>query len=483
MIQGGIAGLQGLFRQHLSAGWHRLQQTFVSIIQCGIAAGLAYLVVEDLLGHDSPFFAPMASIIVLSANVQGRTRRSIELLIGVAIGVGAGDVFVRTFGTGIWQMIIMVWLALLLATMIDRSPLVYTQAALGAVLIATILPPGSGGGAERMFDAFIGGLVGIVVAGLMPSSPLKRARMEVSRVLELTAKVLEDVAEGLKTQQGELITDALKKARGSQAAINAMLLRAQEEQEQLNVSPFLWHHQRRLNSLQRILNPVDNAMRNTRVLARRAVLLAEDNDEVSPAQIRFIQELADITKDLSELYTTRGDLEESLIIPESTKSLRQIGRQLGEEVIQGRVLSAMVIFAQTRSITVDLLVICGMSRQSALACLMPTSKHPAVPSEIAHRAEHIREFTLLDADPDRPATQPMPAIDLFGEDEEEGDYYPPVGQFPAVTDATATNDPTASEQPALKQKKKRKTTPDGLLPPTNVHDAFDAIDNGKSRGK
>ncbi|MDO4929218.1 MAG: FUSC family protein [Corynebacterium sp.] len=450
-------------RNYVRSGLLRLRQTYMAILQCGVAAGLAYYLLNEIMGHDRPFFAPMAAVIVLSASIQGRVRRSVELVIGVAIGVGAGDVFVSTFGTGALQMIIMVWISLVIATLIDKSPLVYTQAALGAVLIATILPPGSGGGIERMFDAFMGGLVGIVIAALIPSSPLKKARLEVSRVLDMTATVLENVAQGLKNRDGKLINDALKDARGSQAAINVMLLRAQEEEEQIAVSPLLWRHHRRLTSLQRILNPVDNAMRNTRVLARRAVLLAEDDDEVSHAQITIIEELADIAHDLSKLYTTTDDIDKGVAIPELTKRLRHVGRQLDEDIVSGNVLSAVVIFAQTRSITVDLLVICGMSRQSALATLIPTSKHPGVPSEIAHRAEHIRAIRMLDADPDRPATVPMAAI---------RSDHPAVEEFSAVKD----NGTTSTQPP-----KTAAVHGEGDQEEENVHDSFDDLQSHKSK--
>ena len=46
------------------------------------------------------------------------------------------------------------------------------------------------------------------------------------------------------------------------------------------------------------------------------------------------------------------------------------------------VLSAYAVLAQTRSIIVDLLMVCGMSRESAVAQLVPTSKHPAYPPEV-----------------------------------------------------------------------------------------------------
>ena len=45
------------------------------------------------------------------------------------------------------------------------------------------------------------------------------------------------------------------------------------------------------------------------------------------------------------------------------------------------VLSAYAILAQTRSLIVDLLMVCGMSNESALAALVPTSMTPKVEPE------------------------------------------------------------------------------------------------------
>ncbi|HMT50013.1 MAG TPA: aromatic acid exporter family protein, partial [Dietzia sp.] len=36
----------------------RLGYAFLPILQCGLAAGLAWFIALDLLGHPAPFFAP-----------------------------------------------------------------------------------------------------------------------------------------------------------------------------------------------------------------------------------------------------------------------------------------------------------------------------------------------------------------------------------------------------------------------------------------
>ncbi|MDX5312696.1 MAG: aromatic acid exporter family protein, partial [Rhodococcus sp. (in: high G+C Gram-positive bacteria)] len=44
-------------------------------------------------------------------------------------------------------------------------------------------------------------------------------------------------------------------------------------------------------------------------------------------------------------------------------------------------LSATVVFAQIRSLIVDLLQVAGLKRISAIATLPPTVEHPAYPPE------------------------------------------------------------------------------------------------------
>lgn len=373
----------GLAQKFLLPRIDRLRRNWLIIFQTAIAAGLAYFLCHDVLGHEQPFFAPMAVVIVLGITGGDRLRKAIELDLGVAIGVGMGDLLVRQFGTGTWQMPLLVALGAACGLFIDRSVLVYTQAALGAVLIGTIMPPGTSGGLERMFDAFIGGLVGVAVIALIPRSPLKNGRDEVGKVLALTGQTLADVASCMRNQDAQGVHYALQQARGSQGTINNMIAAAAEGKEFTTVSPLLWQQKQAMASLLRVLNPVDNAMRNTRVLARRAEVLLNDQDQVTDQQIMAIEELGRIADQLSKVYR-HGSLEdEQKLRPALVTQLKQIGATSGVAAAgPDAVLSSLVILGQIRSLTVDLLVICGYSRRSAVACLQPTSAHPAEPPEI-----------------------------------------------------------------------------------------------------
>lgn len=358
----------------------RLQTKWFYILQVAIAAGAAYWAAHVVFEHDIPFFAPMATIIVLSTTGGERFRRSVELVVGVSLGVGLGDLIIANIGSGTWQIAVAVGIAIALGTFIDRSVLLANQAGFASVLVATISPPGSADGIERMTDAFIGGVVGLIVIGLFPESPLRAGRREIARLMGITSNVLRDVAAALHSGDIIVIRHALQNVRGTQGRINNMIAATKTGEENLSVSPILWRQRGKIRSLKRILHPVDNAIRNTRVLARRALVLSEDNDTVSEEQIAIISELSDIAAELERLFEGADRGHE--VMPQLINRLRKLGSRVGLEIAEGRVLSAQVILGQSRSIIVDLLQICGLSRKSAAAVLRPTSQHPAQPPEI-----------------------------------------------------------------------------------------------------
>ncbi|AKA97472.1 Fusaric acid resistance protein-like [Corynebacterium ulcerans] len=365
----------------------RLRSNWIYVIQAGLAAGLSYWVGLHLFGHEQPFFAPMATVIVLSTTGGERFRRSFELVLGVSIGVGLGDVLIALVGSGVWQISVAVALSIVLGTVADKGVLVANQASFAAVLIATILPPGTSGGTDRMLDALVGGLVGIAVIALIPDSPLRSGRREIANILGVMVVVQRKVANALRTGDADAIADALVLARGTQGHINQMIAAANMGKETIQASPLLWAQRRRIRSMMRILNPVDNAMRNTRVLARRALVICEDQDEVSDQQIELIETLACVSERLSNLYFGTTEVSENAEVPKLVGILREAGARSGLDVAEGRVLSAQAVLAQTRSLIVDLLQICGQSRRSAVEVLAPTSEHPATVRKIWNDGE------------------------------------------------------------------------------------------------
>ncbi|WKD58220.1 hypothetical protein CAPI_08465 [Corynebacterium capitovis DSM 44611] len=362
----------------------RVRKRLLPITQIAIAAGFAFWIASHVFAHTRPFFAPISVVIVIGMTGGERINKAVDISLGCVLGVLVGDLLFARLGSGGWQISVVVAGSLLIASFFSKSQLVNNQVAIGSILIATILPPGGEvTGIDRTVDAFIGSAVALLTLALIPQWPVARARAEIGRVLGLVSSVLDDVADGLRTGEEGKIEDALEAIRGTQDDIDKMSSAVRSGKESATLSPLLWSSRRYLSSLARVIPPTDQAVRTTRVLARRAHVLCEDNDSVSEKQIEVIDELARVCLELSEIFD--GDLRntQATAIPKAVSELRVLGQQVGLNALEpDAVLSAYAILAQSRSLVVDLLQVCGMSRESAVAVLVPTSTTPKYPSEI-----------------------------------------------------------------------------------------------------
>src|SRR5690348_980842 len=114
----------------------RVRGSLPHAVQAGVAAGVAWLLAHDVVGHKSPFFAPIAAVIVLGASVGQRLRRAVELVLGVALGILVGDALIYFIGTGPGQIAAVVALAILVAVFVGGSATLIGQAGSSAVLVA-----------------------------------------------------------------------------------------------------------------------------------------------------------------------------------------------------------------------------------------------------------------------------------------------------------------------------------------------------------
>ncbi len=306
-------------------------------------------------------------------------RRSVELVCGVTVGIGIGDLIISFIGSGPWQIALVVAMAMGTAVALNSGPIFSMQAGNSAVLVATLIPPGGSGGVDRMVDALVGGLVGIAVVAVIPTHPVRRARREAANVLATAADVLRKVETGLVENNPKPIEAALREARATQSAIDAMRTNISGGKEISRISPLYWNSRPRLERLTAAADPIDNAMRNTRVLARRSLSLVRDDEILDPRLVRRIDELADAVDVLKAMVLAEpGEKPDQA---EAARVLRSVAREMKPDQVQGAGLSATVVFAQIRSLIVDLLQVAGLKRISAIATLPPTVEHPAYPPE------------------------------------------------------------------------------------------------------
>lgn len=363
----------------LRAAWTRLRLSALPIIQCALGAALAWFVAHQIVGHAQPFFAPTAAVVSIGISFGARLRRSIELVVGVAVGIGIGDLFITRAGTGIWQIALVVAVAMALAVFLDGGSIITMQAAGSAVLVATLLPPSAGGGLSRMIDALVGGLVGVVIVAAIPLHPVRRAREHAAEVLGVMSKSLTDCAEGLLEQDPEKLRAALDAVRATQPQIDALRSTLEGGREISRISPLYWNSRARLERIKATADPLDNAVRNTRVLLRRSLTLVRDDEILDARLIDEVEKLGQAVDVVRRMML--ADPGEQPDQAEAARVLRTVAKGARPELVEGSGLSAHVVFAQVRSTVVDLMQVCGMKRISAMALLPPTVPTPYVKPE------------------------------------------------------------------------------------------------------
>ncbi|MFI1463732.1 FUSC family protein [Nocardia carnea] len=362
--------------ERLRRSWTRLRLSAVPILQCSVAAALAWFLAKDVVGHPLPFFAPMAAIVSIGTAFGARLRRSLELVVGVALGIGVGDLFISQVGTGVWQIALVVAAAMALAIFLDGGPIIGIQASGSAVLVATLMPPESGAGLSRMVDALIGGLVGVVVVAALPLHPVRRAREQAAAILGVVGKSLTDCGQGLLEQDPGKIREALSAVRATQQQLDSLRKSLEGGREVIRISPLYWNSRGRLERLRAAADPLDNAVRNTRVLLRRSLTLVRDDEILNPGLIDEVERLAEAVDVVRRMVLAdRGEQPDRA---EAARALRSVAKQARPELVAGAGLSSHVVFAQIRSTLVDLMQVCGVQRISAMALLPPTVPNPYV---------------------------------------------------------------------------------------------------------
>ncbi|MEB3371111.1 FUSC family protein [Saccharopolyspora mangrovi] len=358
----------GRLREELSRRLRRLLRTGVPIVQCAVAAGVAWFLAHDIVGHAAPFFAPIAAVISLGVSLGQRMRRALELVVGVSIGIGVGDVLISVIGSGPWQIALVVALAMSTAVLLDSGGVIVLQAASSSVLVATLLPPATSGGLTRMLDAVVGGLVGFAVAALLPANPLAVAHRNGRVVLGALADALRGVASAVARQDASMAADVLAKARKSHKSVEEFRAALEAGAEIARFAPIRWRRRGDLERYETAATPIDRALRNTRVLARRALAALRDGEPVPRPLPGMLEELA------GTVVLLRDELASGKDPLQARESARSVAKKSTVELLGEGDFSMQVVVLQVRSIAVDLLQASGLTRNEAMAALPPL--HP-----------------------------------------------------------------------------------------------------------
>jgi uncharacterized membrane protein YgaE (UPF0421/DUF939 family) len=350
-------------RSSMQARWRRLSQRSWHIGQSAVAAAVAWLLAQHVLGHPAPFFAPVVAIVSLGTSFGQRLRRVAEVTVGVAVGVGIGDLFVRWVGTGAWQIAAVVVIAMSAAVLLDAGTLIVTQAGVQSVVVTTLLP-NPHAGLSRWLDAVMGGAVAIVAATVVPRAPLRRPRREAANVVAVLADLLREAARSAEDGDLERAVATLQRARDDESSLADLRAAAAEGLDVVQSSPFRRRREPDVRRIADLVVPLDRALTNARVLVRRSVTLARNATPLPPQYVDLVERLASAV-DVIESELRQGRM------PIAARDPLVAVAQASAAVPRSQELSAEVILAQVRSIVVDLLQAVGVDGDDALALVPP----------------------------------------------------------------------------------------------------------------
>jgi uncharacterized membrane protein YgaE (UPF0421/DUF939 family) len=345
----------------------RLHGTWAPIAQTAVAAGVAWFIARVVFGHPAPYFAPASAVISLGVARGQPRRRAVELVAGVAVGIGIADVLSRLLGTGAIQIGVVVALAMAAAVLLGGGTILVNQAAVSAILVLT-LPKAAGQGAvpERFVDALIGGAVALAIGQvLFPRNPLTLLASTGQPILDAVVRAFGEVADALEAGDLELAEAALMRLRSLDRQITEFYDALAVARETAWLSP---PHRRARGQLRLYADAsgaVDLLVRNARTVARAAITAIRRKSDPDRGLIDAIRDLA----------KAAGGLGEQLADPAlgvATRRLAEASAHRATGVLARRHdLSTSVLVGQVRATAFDLLRGSGLDAEAARAAIGP----------------------------------------------------------------------------------------------------------------
>ncbi|MGC5332238.1 FUSC family protein [Micromonospora sp. DT62] len=329
-------------------------------MQAGVAAALAWVVAHQLLRIEEPTFAPGAAVAVIGASLAKRARRTVELLLGIGVGIAAGDLLIALIGTGAWQTGVIVFLAITGAAAARGTGLLMTQAGATAVLVATLTPANPDLELPRAINALVGGLVGLfVMLILAPLNPLRTIRRVAGSALDLFAGQMTACAEALANGDAHRAEILLKQMRNSETKLMQLREAMSAAEEVVQFSPLRWRRRQTVYAYRDGVEHMERAYRNSRTLVRRAGTALRDAEPVPPDLPAAVEEYGTAVRLLHRAYLAGEEP-----VQARERVLRAV-RLAGEACRHEIGFSGTIAVSQLRIVANELLRATGMRRDEA----------------------------------------------------------------------------------------------------------------------
>lgn len=325
------------------------------MLRLALAVSLSLMIAVNLLHHEQAFFAPIAAAITVLVGQGVRVHTAFELVVGVAVGVLIGELFVLGIGRGWWQIGVVVALAVGVATLAGLSGMALNQSATSSALLVAVIPV-SGAmspAVTRFIDALIGGVCGLIMSILIVRDPVRDIDRDVKNVLRKLSDALATTGLALQLGDADMSDRALRAARGAQPEVETMLATATSATEVARLSPLRWHRRGVVQSYVATVSDLDNAIRDVRVLARRSSTLLRHGEQVPEHMPEAVDQLS------TAMAMFSSDLSEREAFDQTRSHLLSAARTATSAVAGTATINSAAVAAQVRALAADLLQAMG----------------------------------------------------------------------------------------------------------------------------
>ena len=345
-------------------GLEQVRPTLWPTIQTAAAAGIAWELCVRLLDHPRPIFAPIVAIVAMGFTAGRRGRAAVLLVVGVAIGIGIGDVLVRVLDRGGIEVAVVVLVAMTLTLFLTREPLVVVQAGISAALLVGVDRQSDGLAPDRLEDALVGAGVAVLIAVvLFPINPVKSIRDRVEPVFATLDRGLADAAMALRENRME----PADQARARRADERALLDAVDTARSAVRIAPRRRRAQGRVDELAAAAWHLDPIVRGTRTIAGAAHRVVREGGAPRPDLAAALDALAVALRSLRAWLETGTDHVRTEVRRDATRAAAT-GAALDAEGIGPATIAHLV-----QALSTEILRATGLDAAGAQARLSGTS--------------------------------------------------------------------------------------------------------------
>ncbi|MGZ0713061.1 FUSC family protein (plasmid) [Coraliomargarita sp. W4R53] len=337
-------------------GVRRVRDSGIAIVQIVVAATVAYWFAVDVLAHPTPLLAATVTVSSLGLVRDARPIRVVETIIGMLVGILVAELLLIIAGSGVWQLALSIGAALVVARFISPKASFAIAAAIQAIIVMA-LPVGVP--FVRLIDGLIGGIAALAVTALIPRNPLRGVMRDATATFAALHDAVATLSHALRTGDRIRAARALEKARALQPLVDNWGASVESGVAIARISPFTRRRRFEIARQARVQRSVDLVVRSLRVVARRAVYLADDGvaREVAADLIRDIFRGADLI---------RESLADISLEPEARAHLLAVAAHMDPtELVPDASMGDQNLVAALRPLVVDLLIAAGTNERDA----------------------------------------------------------------------------------------------------------------------